>query len=1097
MRAGAFALTLFLFALTLLAPGNAQGQPSCGEVVCSGKDACKDDRSIGDTCPSGSGTFCLITCDGESACSGDGEFKPSSESGHILCSGKDACKDAEIKLQGSAVASQWKVSCSGEKACENLDYNGVGNCSGASCPTCSASEAQLSAAADSYLEEKDPNDHNPTAKDLKIRKKNNDDKHALIRFDLSSLPAGSTPTAAHLSLEVTKDENSHTVLVYALTQSWTENDVSWNDRSSGLPWPTPGGSYDPSLLGSFSASSEGRKSVSSAVLTSLVQGWADGSIANHGLIFLSDGATNKEIKIGSREDGSDAPYLYVEYSIDECAAETDNCSPNATCTNTSESFTCTCNAGYSGDGVTCTDIDECATNNGGCDALTSCTNTTGGFTCGACPSGYSGNGSSGCTDVDECSTNNGGCDANAACTNFAGGSSCSCNAGFAGNGTALLTGRVTVTQSSTSQWHTVSFPRSMTAPVVQLFAEDVDGDPFTLRVRNITSGGFELQLDEYDYLDGTTGAETIAWLAVATGSQTLPNGIRVDAGFVSATDGSDAPVTFTSPFGATPAVFSQVSSANSSSPVVSRNHSATGSGFLVQMQVEEAAAPANVGTESIGWIAMDQGGSAASDVLVSAVLDVGDSQKVVSFAGGPFSATPIFLADMQTRNGGDPSVVAGASVSPSQAVLFIDEETSGDSETTHGALETVAYTAFHSGFQSVNDQICIDVDECATNTDNCDANATCTNTTGSFDCACNAGYSGDGISCSPVFCGADEYVSSNACVDCPAGTTNPSGDDASGANTSCTATLCGADEYVSSNACLACPAGTTNPSGDDASGGDTTCEDLDECATNTDNCDTNATCTNTEGSFTCDCNGGFTGDGTTCVATCGDGLVVGSELCDDGNTISGDGCSDICTVESGWSCAGAEPSVCTEGEFRVDLPLIARVGFAKVREATRALVSMRSVSRPEVGGALVMPQAGSEDDPRTAGGTWRRCVLGQATPCERIPLPASDWRGRGFPEGAEGWGYDGSPGAPCDRIKIRKSGVSVLCRGDGAMDEELTLPVGARSVVDELTVGGIRYCSVFNPPYSKDDGRRPLWKEKVRKQDYYLPTACPDIDTGP
>ncbi|MDG2306060.1 MAG: hypothetical protein P8R42_15710 [Candidatus Binatia bacterium] len=115
-------------------------------------------------------------------------------------------------------------------------------------------------------------------------------------------------------------------------------------------------------------------------------------------------------------------------------------------------------------------------------------------------------------------------------------------------------------------------------------------------------------------------------------------------------------------------------------------------------------------------------------------------------------------------------------------------------------------------------------------------------------------------------------------------------------------------------------------------------------------------------------------------------------------------------------------------------------------------------------------------------------------------MPASDWRGRGFPEGAEGWGYNGSPGAPCDRIKIRKirkSGVSVLCRGDGAMDEEFTLPVGARSVVDELTVGGIRYCSVFKPPYSKDDGRRPLWKEKVRKQDYYLLTACPDIDTGP
>ena len=39
----------------------------------------------------------------------------------------------------------------------------------------------------------------------------------------------------------------------------------------------------------------------------------------------------------------------------------------------------------------------------------------------------------------------------------------------------------------------------------------------------------------------------------------------------------------------------------------------------------------------------------------------------------------------------------------------------------------------------------LDIDECATSSDNCDSNAACTNTPGSFTCACNQGYTGDGL----------------------------------------------------------------------------------------------------------------------------------------------------------------------------------------------------------------------------------------------------------------------------------------------------------------------------------------------------------------
>lgn len=47
----------------------------------------------------------------------------------------------------------------------------------------------------------------------------------------------------------------------------------------------------------------------------------------------------------------------------------------------------------------------------------------------------------------------------------------------------------------------------------------------------------------------------------------------------------------------------------------------------------------------------------------------------------------------------------------------------------------------------------------------------------------------------------------------------------------------------------------------------------------------------------------------TCIA-CGDGIVNGTEACDDGNTTANDGCNATCVIETGFACTGA-PSACT------------------------------------------------------------------------------------------------------------------------------------------------------------------------------------------
>lgn len=188
-----------------------------------------------------------------------------------------------------------------------------------------------------------------------------------------------------------------------------------------------------------------------------------------------------------------------------------------------------------------------------------------------------------------------------------------------------------------------------------------------------------------------------------------------------------------------------------------------------------------------------------------------------------------------------------------------------DSNTTGWDGCAADCSAVESGYEClVEGAACTDINECGLGTDNCHIDATCSNTPGSFSCACDSGFTGDGVTtCDDI----DE---------CGLGTDNCSVD-ATCSNT------------IGAFACT-CNFGFT---GDGA-----TCTDIDECASPmTNNCDSNATCTNDPGSFSCSCNSGYAGDGVTCAEICGDSVVTPGEQCDDGNSNAGDGCDASCDWE--------------------------------------------------------------------------------------------------------------------------------------------------------------------------------------------------------
>ncbi|XP_078573545.1 SCO-spondin-like isoform X3 [Branchiostoma floridae x Branchiostoma japonicum] len=115
-----------------------------------------------------------------------------------------------------------------------------------------------------------------------------------------------------------------------------------------------------------------------------------------------------------------------------------------------------------------------------------------------------------------------------------------------------------------------------------------------------------------------------------------------------------------------------------------------------------------------------------------------------------------------------------------------------------------------------------DIDECATGVHNCHQHATCTNTVGSYRCTCDSGYTGDGRTCTALCWGS---------ATCPRGG------------------ICS-----SPNHCTSCDTGYESPD----------CGNIDECSTDTDNCHEDASCTDTDGSFTCTCNDGYSGNGLHC-----------------------------------------------------------------------------------------------------------------------------------------------------------------------------------------------------------------------------------------
>lgn len=249
---------------------------------------------------------------------------------------------------------------------------------------------------------------------------------------------------------------------------------------------------------------------------------------------------------------------------------------------------------------------------------------------------------------------------------------------------------VNVDQPNAATWRAVHFVRPFAAPPVVITGPVtmLDVAPVTVRVRNVTATGFEYQLDEWDYLDGTHGKEKFSYLAVQTGLFQI-GAVTWQVGRVSAVAGTEQPVAFANAFTKLPVVLTQVETANNAQAVVTRLNAITTAQFGLRIQAQQAETATLLG-ESVGYLAALPG----TESLDGASFRVGRPAYGFSgpwrgmYHGGSF-ANPNFFAQTQSSYNAGPVALRQRLLGSTLVQLSVQGEASAGAKLVRG--EFVGY----------------------------------------------------------------------------------------------------------------------------------------------------------------------------------------------------------------------------------------------------------------------------------------------------------------------------------------------------------------------------------------------------------------------
>ena len=212
-----------------------------------------------------------------------------------------------------------------------------------------------------------------------------------------------------------------------------------------------------------------------------------------------------------------------------------------------------------------------------------------------------------------------------------------------------------------------------------------DDEPNVVRIRNLTSTGFDIRVQEWDYLDDEHQAEIVYYLAMEQGVHQLEESVQAVAECRSLSGlNSFKTISYLNAFNTAPVVLSSIVSASENDAVTLRHKNINTAGFQLTLQEQENNDGSH-GQESFCYIAINEWSGLTHDLLFEVAKTANElvhSPITVPFEE-KFPETPLSFANMQSANGMNTATLGMSQLSMNSVSMTVVEEKSADNEINH------------------------------------------------------------------------------------------------------------------------------------------------------------------------------------------------------------------------------------------------------------------------------------------------------------------------------------------------------------------------------------------------------------------------------